>query len=173
MYAYNFLGLSSSKVAATEALPEGKVTIRYEFAYDGGGLGKGGTGTIFVNGEKVAEGQIDRTQANHLLGRRRRGRRPGRRDAGDGRLQGRRQQVHRQDRQGDRRSNADQTRRCRDGTAGAGQARPKGRGVIEGIPIRSRSCRGGYVSPENHNVCERAADVIRVCRPLNSERAHM
>ena len=64
MYTYNFLGLSSSKVASPKALPEGKVTIRYEFKYDGGGLGKGGTGTIFVNGEKVAEGKIDRTQAN-------------------------------------------------------------------------------------------------------------
>ena len=63
-YTYNFLGLSSSKVAAPRPLPEGKVTIRYEFAYDGGGPGKGGTGTIFVNGEKVAEGRIDRTQAN-------------------------------------------------------------------------------------------------------------
>ena len=82
-------------------LPDGKATIRYEFAYDGGGLGKGGTGTIFVNGEKVAEGRIDRTQAIRLLGRRRRGRRPGRRDARDRRLQGRRQQVHRQDPQGD------------------------------------------------------------------------
>jgi arylsulfatase A-like enzyme len=64
MYAYNFLGLSSSKVASSKALPEGKVTIRYEFKYDGGGLGKGGTGTMFVNGEKVAEGKIDRTQPN-------------------------------------------------------------------------------------------------------------
>jgi arylsulfatase A-like enzyme len=64
MYTYNFLGLSSYKVAAPRPLPEGKVTIRYEFAYDGGGLGKGGKGTIFVNGEKVAEGWIDRTQAN-------------------------------------------------------------------------------------------------------------
>src|SRR5207302_11462439 len=42
----------------------GKATIRYEFTYDGGGLGKGGTGTILVNGEKAAEGRIDRTQAN-------------------------------------------------------------------------------------------------------------
>ena len=50
------------------------------------------------------KGEIDRTQANRLLGRRRRGRRPGRRDAGDERLQGTRQQVHRQDPQGDRRS---------------------------------------------------------------------
>jgi arylsulfatase A-like enzyme len=64
MYTYNFLGLSSYKVAASRPLPEGKVTILYEFAYDGGGLGKGGKGTILVNGEKVAEGRIDRTQAN-------------------------------------------------------------------------------------------------------------
>jgi arylsulfatase A-like enzyme len=64
MYTYNFLGLSSSKVASPKALPEGKVTIRYEFKYDGGGLGKGGTGTLFVNGEKVAEGKIDHTQPN-------------------------------------------------------------------------------------------------------------
>ena len=63
-YTYNFLGLSSYKVAAPTPLPEGRVTIRYEFAYDGGGMGKGGKGTIFVNGEKVAEGRIDRTQAN-------------------------------------------------------------------------------------------------------------
>jgi arylsulfatase len=64
MYAYNFLGRSASKVASSKPLPEGKVAIRYEFAYDGGGLGKGGTGTILVNGEKAAEGRIDRTQPN-------------------------------------------------------------------------------------------------------------
>ena len=45
-----------------KAVPAGKATIRYEFAYDGGGLGKGGMGTIFVNGKKVAEGRIERTQ---------------------------------------------------------------------------------------------------------------
>ena len=63
-YTYNFLGLSSYKVVAPSPLPEGNVTIRYEFAYDGGGPGKGGKGKLFVNGEKVAEGKIDRTQAN-------------------------------------------------------------------------------------------------------------
>ena len=62
-FAYNFLGLKTYKVAADKALPAGKATIRYEFTYDGGGLGKGGTGTILVNGKKVAEGRIDRTQA--------------------------------------------------------------------------------------------------------------
>jgi len=35
-------------------VPVGRATIRYEFVYDGGGLGKGGTGTLFVNGERVA-----------------------------------------------------------------------------------------------------------------------
>ncbi len=62
MYVYNYLGLSASKVASSKAPPEGKATIRYEFKYDGGGFGKGGTGTIFVNGQKAAEGRIDRTQ---------------------------------------------------------------------------------------------------------------
>jgi arylsulfatase len=63
-YAYNFLGLQTYKVAATEAVPAGKASIRFEFAYAGPGAGKGGTGTILVNGKKVAEGKIDRTQPN-------------------------------------------------------------------------------------------------------------
>ena len=61
-YTYNWLGLQRYTVAAKQALPPGKATIRYEFAYDGGGVGKGGTGTLFVNGKKVATGRIDRTQ---------------------------------------------------------------------------------------------------------------
>jgi arylsulfatase len=42
-------------------LAPGKVTIRYKFAYDGGNPGSGGTGTIFVDGKKVAEGRIEKT----------------------------------------------------------------------------------------------------------------
>ncbi len=61
-YDYNFLGRSRTSIAATRALPPGKATIRFEFAYDGGGMGKGGTGTLYVNGEKAAEGRIERTQ---------------------------------------------------------------------------------------------------------------
>ena len=61
-YTYNFLGLHAYQVAAPKPLPAGPATIRYEFIYDGGGPGKGGTGTIFVNGEKVATGRIDHTQ---------------------------------------------------------------------------------------------------------------
>ena len=61
VYTYNFLGLQRFTVEATAPLPAGKATIRYEFAYDGGGLGKGGVGTILVNGKKAAEGRIERT----------------------------------------------------------------------------------------------------------------
>jgi arylsulfatase len=61
-YHYNFLGLARFTIAAATPVPAGKATIRYEFAYDGGGLAKGGVGTIFVNDNKVAEGRIERTQ---------------------------------------------------------------------------------------------------------------
>jgi arylsulfatase len=61
-YDYNFLGLKQYSVSAAKSLAAGKATIKFDFAYDGGGLGKGGTGTLFVNGEKVAEGRIEHTQ---------------------------------------------------------------------------------------------------------------
>lgn len=63
-YAYNFLGLKTTKIAAAEALPAGKVTVRFEFDYDSPGLGKGGTGKILVNGKQVATGKIERTQGH-------------------------------------------------------------------------------------------------------------
>ena len=62
-YDYNFLGLQRSSIAAAKPLPPGKSTLRFDFTYDGGGPGKGGTGTLLVNGEKVAEGRIAHTQA--------------------------------------------------------------------------------------------------------------
>jgi arylsulfatase len=61
-YAYNYLGLQQTALQASKPLPAGKATVRYEFAYDGGGLGKGGQGTLYVNEQKVAEGRIERTQ---------------------------------------------------------------------------------------------------------------
>jgi arylsulfatase len=61
-YTYNFLGLQRFTIASQTPVPAGKATIRYEFTYDGGGLGKGGVGKIFVNEKKVAEGRIEHTQ---------------------------------------------------------------------------------------------------------------
>jgi arylsulfatase len=62
IYTYNFLGLQRFTVAAAQALPAGKAKLRFDFDYDGGGLAKGGLGTISVNDTKVAEGRIERTQ---------------------------------------------------------------------------------------------------------------
>jgi arylsulfatase len=61
-YDYNFLGLQRFTIEGKHKLDPGKSTIRFEFAYDGGGLAKGGMGTLYVNGEKVGEGRIDQTQ---------------------------------------------------------------------------------------------------------------
>ena len=61
-YCYNYLGLQQFRVAAPQALAAGKATVRMEFAYDGGGVGKGGMATLLVNGTKVASGRIERTQ---------------------------------------------------------------------------------------------------------------
>jgi arylsulfatase len=61
-YTFNWLGLNEYTVAAPQALPAGKATIVYNFVYDGGGVGKGGTMTISVNGTQVATGRIENTQ---------------------------------------------------------------------------------------------------------------
>jgi arylsulfatase len=61
-YDYNFLGLKRTSIASAKKLAPGKAVLRFDFAYDGGGAGKGGQGTLFVNDEKVAEGRIDHTQ---------------------------------------------------------------------------------------------------------------
>lgn len=62
-YDYNFLGMQRYTVAAGQKITPGKHTIKFDFAYDGGGPGKGGLGTIYIDGKKVGEGRIDRTQA--------------------------------------------------------------------------------------------------------------
>lgn len=61
-YDYNFLGIDRFTVESKETLKAGKSTIVFEFAYDGGGIGKGGMGTLFVDGKKVAQNRIGRTQ---------------------------------------------------------------------------------------------------------------
>jgi arylsulfatase len=62
-YDYNFLGLERTSIAGTSKLPPGKATLQFVFDYDGGGPGKGGQGTLLVNGQKVAAGRIEQTQA--------------------------------------------------------------------------------------------------------------
>lgn len=61
-YDYNFLGMQRFTVSADEPLKPGKSTIRFDFAYDGGGQGKGGMGTLYIDNRKVGQGRIGRTQ---------------------------------------------------------------------------------------------------------------
>jgi arylsulfatase len=62
-YCYNLGGVQHFFVESKESLPEGSHQIRMEFAYAGGGLGKGGKATLFLDGKKVGEGEIPMTQA--------------------------------------------------------------------------------------------------------------
>jgi arylsulfatase len=61
-YCYNLFGLRRSKVSGSTPVPPGSHQVRMEFAYDGGGLAKGGTVSLYVDGEHVAEGRVDATQ---------------------------------------------------------------------------------------------------------------
>jgi arylsulfatase A-like enzyme len=61
-FCYNLLGLQQFTVSSPEALAAGKATVRMNFDYDGGGIGKGGTATLLVNDKTVANGRIERTQ---------------------------------------------------------------------------------------------------------------
>ena len=62
-YTYNWVGMQRYTVAASTPLPAGKATVKFEFAYEGGGRGQGGQGILSVNGQKVAEGRIEHTNA--------------------------------------------------------------------------------------------------------------
>jgi arylsulfatase len=60
-YCYNLLGIRVFKVAGDGEIPSGKHQVRMEFAYDGGGLGKGGTVSLYVDGQKTGEGRVEAT----------------------------------------------------------------------------------------------------------------
>jgi arylsulfatase len=61
-FVYNVLGMAEFITAATRPIPAGQHQIRMEFAYDGGGLGKGGNVTLYYDGEKAGEGRVQATQ---------------------------------------------------------------------------------------------------------------
>jgi arylsulfatase A-like enzyme len=62
-YHYNFLGMLRFNVTATSPLPSGTHQARMEFAYDGGGMGKGAAITLYVDGKKAGAGHVGRTHA--------------------------------------------------------------------------------------------------------------
>ena len=62
-YCYNLLGIHYFYAEAGTALAPGERQVRMEFKYDGGGLGKGGTALLYVDGKKVGEGKVAATAA--------------------------------------------------------------------------------------------------------------
>ena len=61
VFHYNFCDVAHYEVVGKDALAPGKHTIKMDFAYDGGGPGKGGTATLSVDGKAVAKGRIEKT----------------------------------------------------------------------------------------------------------------
>ncbi len=61
-HEYNFFGLEHTNVASSNPVAAGKHTIKYDFVFDGGKPGAGGQSVLYVDGQKVAEGKIPKTQ---------------------------------------------------------------------------------------------------------------
>jgi arylsulfatase len=66
VFCYNLAGVARYFVVGKDTLAPGAHTIVYDFTYDGPGLGKGGVGTIQVDGKTVGTGRIERTLAFRL-----------------------------------------------------------------------------------------------------------
>ena len=62
-YCYNFGGFQNFFVESADPITPGEHQVRMEFAYAGGGLGKGGKVTLYVDGKKVGEGDVAATLA--------------------------------------------------------------------------------------------------------------
>jgi arylsulfatase A-like enzyme len=60
-FCYNLFGLQQFKVYADAPIPPGEHQVRMEFAYDGGGIGKGGDVSLFVDGQPAGSGRVDAT----------------------------------------------------------------------------------------------------------------
>jgi arylsulfatase A-like enzyme len=65
-FTYNWLQEEITHIAGESALSSGKHVIRFEFKYDGGGVGKGGKGTLSVDDRQVAQGRIEKTVPNRF-----------------------------------------------------------------------------------------------------------
>jgi arylsulfatase len=61
-YTYNWFGLETYTIKSTEIIPKGKAEVKLDFKYDGGGTGKGGVATIYIDGKKAGSGRIKKTQ---------------------------------------------------------------------------------------------------------------
>jgi arylsulfatase len=61
-FAYNYFGLEIYRTQAQAPIPAGTHQVRVEFAYEGRGIGKGGSIALYYDGQEVGRGHIPRTQ---------------------------------------------------------------------------------------------------------------
>jgi arylsulfatase len=61
-FVYNVLGIHHFATVSDEPVPSGDHQVRMEFAYDGGGLAKGGDVTLFIDGVAAGSGRVEVTQ---------------------------------------------------------------------------------------------------------------
>jgi len=58
---HNYIGLERYRAVSTENVPTGKVSLTFDFKYDGGGMSKGGTITLLANGKKIGQARVNQT----------------------------------------------------------------------------------------------------------------
>ena len=61
-YCYNLLGIKQFITAADGPLTAGTRQVRVEFTYDGGGIGKGGDVSLYVDGNPIGKGRVEATE---------------------------------------------------------------------------------------------------------------
>jgi len=61
VYALSNQSQHKFRIASDQPIPSGNHVVRVQLKYDGGGIGKGATATLFVDGQQVAQGQIPQT----------------------------------------------------------------------------------------------------------------
>ena len=61
-FVYNVLGIHEYATIADVPMTSGTRQVRIEFAYDGGGLAKGGDVTLYYDGTPVGSGRVEHTQ---------------------------------------------------------------------------------------------------------------
>ena len=61
-HEYNYFGVENTRVTSSTAVSPGAHILKYEFVFDGGKPGAGGTSILYVDDKKVGEGKIPKTQ---------------------------------------------------------------------------------------------------------------
>ncbi|RDI28132.1 hypothetical protein DEU38_107104 [Rhodococcus sp. AG1013] len=60
-YHYNYCGLQRTTALSDDSLTPGQHQVRVEFTYDGDGIGKGGTATLYIDGDESGSARVPRT----------------------------------------------------------------------------------------------------------------